>query len=163
MKHFFAPLLIASALILMSMSGCNDWMDDLFNHKKYSPVSAEINGVRYYSDGFETMGPLNWPYYGKSTVDKYEFSFIRELYSEQNDSAYIKLSMYKDTIITNTVYTCKCGLGRCKDVLGKVKFSTISTTPERLIGTFEFVAEDPYTGDLYEVKNGTFDIYGFDN
>lgn len=152
MKRVLIPIVVTSLITITTFSGCNpfDW------EMVHAPISAEINGVRYYSEGFESsFFDPNFPKIKKEGNNFYRILVDRRLRSPNNDIADISIYVYADSFKVDTLYTCNCYLGRHDKVEGKIYFSQIHP---RLIGGFEFTSIDPETKEPYVVKNGKFNI-----
>ena len=153
MKHCFLPFLVISVVILSSLSECVYLYEE-----DNSPISLEINGVRYYSpsDRFD-----------KAEFNGKGFDLLRELHSEEdeNDRVMLSLKMEADTILLNRKYT---ELKPALSVLGgeSVKNAWIEFADcykigylKKIVVKFEFDIFNESTGNvLYEIRQGEFDV-----
>ena len=160
MKHKFTPLLVVSAIVLMSMSECKNPLDHIIK----VPISAEVDGVEYYSEGYTILEHhVSAASYSEFTDLKgergFEFSLHRTLYSENNESILISpiLISYEDSLKIDKIYPCRFLTENRDFADGSIYFSEKSEN--RLVGTFEFDVKDPETHEIMRsVKNGKFDV-----
>ena len=88
MKRVLIPIVVTSLITITTFSGCNpfDW------EMVHAPISAEINGVRYYSEGFESsFFDPNFPKIKKEGNNFYRILVDRRLRSPNNDIADISI------------------------------------------------------------------------
>ena len=131
--------------------------DNIFNRYQHTPVSAEINGVLYFHEGYRIhdKGGVDQYWMRYPEVDQ-EFYLYRRLYCDEN-MASIRLRLKTDTIKVNIPYKCACSLGDLETDNGYIEFSRLDTL--KAVGCFEFTVEDSQTGEKIEVSNGKFDIF----
>ena len=165
MKYSSISLIIATSVILTSMSDCEA------TYKVHAPVSIEIDGVPYRSDYVEqdrwwTVGNVD---IAEFNISENGFSFktcYRELISESADTIFIRLQAHEEfddiDFQWNTQYPIRADLYtgdyEANDITdGWIKF--ISVRNDRVSGNFEFTVTNPDTGEaIYYVKNGEFDL-----
>lgn len=145
MKNLFTPL-IASLFLLTSMSECNP-----FEQVISAPISAEVNGVEYYSEGY-TFGHYHYACAEYTQIPRggFKFSLARNLYSENNDSFWVNLDFTcdNDSLQIDTCYSLE-------NSTGYIRFW--EKAKDRVSGTFEFEIKDPETQEVItSVKNGKF-------
>ena len=154
MKCKLTSLLVVSTIVLTSVSECKK----SFNLIILAPISAEVNGVEYYSKGYTiTQHYTNCASYSKGNGCR--FMLHRLLYSETDESIplSIKLESNDNYLKIDTTYLCGFAIEGCHFSDGNIRFSEISDTT--IGGTFEFEIKDPETQEVItSVKNGKFDI-----
>jgi len=151
MKYCFVPLLTTIAIILTSLSECQN----PFSIMADSPISAEINGVLYSSPGHLNRSVYEWP-----TCAPTEFDLGRRIYYEDGGEVYFKIHI-RDTLFINKKYTnaiIRFGSYYVNHP-GYVELTDINTKEQRARGKFEFNVKNPETGEIdYKVTNGKFDV-----
>ncbi len=172
MKYRFIPMLIASLILLTSMSECKDGDVLFINHTEYSPINAEIDGVLYTSGDYTY---LNWggsPFELSKKENEFSFSFYRDIHSE-NHGVYISISFSKsEPFELNKKYDLGEGCGKIyyfRDgnervsypmIEGHIIFTECTGNEENyyiVSGTFEFTAKDSGNDRIVKVTNGTFE------
>ena len=154
MKQSFIPFLIASFVILTSLSECQN----PFSADIDAPISAEINGELYSSPGHKAMSIYEWAAYnGKG------FFVARDLYSQSGKEASISLRVESDTLLLNHKYsdTRICfGTYELECINGWIEFTGLTYGyHHRVHGIFEFTVTNPETGEIdYYVTNGRFNL-----
>ena len=158
MRCSFIPLLVASVVILTSLSDCKSPFDrtiDLF-------MCAEINGVEYRGES-KLVTASTYPEFNGKILD-----LGSSVYSN-DDEAWIRFYMERDTILLNTKYDdVKIYFARKfvpEDIEGWVQLTEIymgenkyREMKPRIKGSFEFVVKNGDTGAIEcVVKKGAFD------
>lgn len=151
---FTHHLLVGSCTILMTMSACEH------SHEVSSPISAEINGILFSSDGFRRYEGQQSHYYSHEFYQ--EFVINRELISADGKNCVIsvKKSFHApDKVQLDTIYTCTCSINTRQTNDGLLKITKMSNGQREVQGEFEYVITDKETRDtIYIVKNGKFII-----
>jgi hypothetical protein len=153
MKHIHLSHIITGAIIWVSLYGCKIERETIVN----APMSAEINGVLYYNEGYRLFSRI-----GDATCEledgQYTFNIYRFLQSDDNKEIYISIVLKADTIVANKNYECNCYLNTYSKSTGTLKFSSIENKNKH-IGEFNFTSTDPDSGERYIVNNGKFVEY----
>lgn len=152
MKLINIHLIAASFGLLMSMSECD------LDYKVSAPVTAEINGKLFSSDGYRHFSEK------PSFLSSSTFILPRELYSVDGDYAnitlHVELEIHEEIKIDSTYHSFSTiNAHRGRD--GFVKILNIDNERNRVEGEFGFIVIDQETGDTtYIVKNGKFLVPG---
>lgn len=162
-KKLFIPLLLASAVLLFSMSGCKYYYD---RPLRYSPVAARLDGVLYY-DG--EMDYSEWEYNQKDYkfgLDESGFraQILRRIYSESDT---VSLFIYVDEEVPFKLYEKYyfqsepdsgnyARVGSMVSTDGYILFT--EHTSDGISGVFEFSAVDKGDDSVeIEVTDGIFE------
>ena len=86
---------------MVSSTGC-------LNEIVHAPIYADINGVPYDSEGLEANDKRHEDRLRQHPEDTTTFWFARRVHSAQNDKADINIYCSADTIIIDSLYSCKC-------------------------------------------------------
>ena len=168
-RHHIIPLIIAVVILSTTVSSCvlNEWLDnafDKFSEKFYHfPVSAEINGVKYHSEGHYRFVDA-WSIFGEG-----KFQLNRELFSDDNEYFDVSVEVQSDIMKTDTLYDAKCSIERRKngafviygEGIGHVQFTLVRLDPDdkdEFHGIFEFSVTDKYSGTVYNATDGKFEV-----
>lgn len=161
MRYSFIPLLVASVVILTSLSDCKN----IHNWRPYAPISAEINGTEYSSDYHDHIGSSEYARYGISSGE-YRFDILRHLYSSKNDVVTLAYRFSADTLVCNEKYNINNIIlwtdwdgNRYYDIYGvdgHLEFTKIDTVKRQIAGKFEFIVST--ARQIYNIKKGMFDV-----
>lgn len=160
-KTSFILMMLASVLILTSMSQCN--RDNRL--LRYSPVAAEIDGVLYYSGEYEydriiiQDNPYSLEHINRDSC--FAMSIDRRIFSDGGDGADLHISVdEKVPLEMHRKYPLGVEGGSMAYIMdaastgGYVLFTELKH--EGVSGVFEFTAKDE-AGAVVRVTNGTFE------
>lgn len=174
MKIKIIPIFITCCILLTSMSECERGNVPLLEYTKYSPITAEINGVSFTSGDYTYLAWGGNPFNFIKFDEGFGFGILRDIVAGE-DEVTIQISIREDVPFElNKKYSLNSqNYGKISFTENGVVYNFISTegnivftdchggedgtSSYILSGYFEFTAKDSEKGLTITVSNGTFD------